>query len=154
VIESILTPYLTALYFTTTNPKSQPARAFNGQIVLARRETYEFLGGHGAIIRNSVDDVHLAWLAERHRVNYAIVRAPRLCHIRLYRGFKGILRGLERQSIRHHLGGSGRGLLSLLTAALAILWLPILIWLLFDRLWVAAAVFALVPFLALRPWYA
>ena len=63
-LEHLLTPYLRALYFAGTNPKSNPAEAFNGQVVLARRETYEFLGGHNAILREAVDDIRLA-LARR-----------------------------------------------------------------------------------------
>ncbi len=152
-LEHILTPYLRALYFAGTNPKSSPAEAFNGQVVLARRETYEFLGGHNAILREAVDDIRLALLAERHRVKYAIAQAPELCQTRMYRGVKGLWRGLERQAVRFHIGNPVRALVSLLAAAIALSWLPLLAWLLLDRQWIAAASFAFVPLVCLRYWY-
>lgn len=153
IVEQILTPYLQALYFAGTNPKSNPAEAFNGQVVLARRETYEFLGGHGAILREAVDDIRLAWLAERHRVKYALAQAPELCHVRMYRGTRGLWRGLERQAVRFHIGNPARALVSLLAAGLALLWLPALVWLLLDLHWTAAVCFALVPLVCFRSWY-
>jgi hypothetical protein len=149
----MLTPYLQALYFAGTNPKSNPAEAFNGQVVLARRETYEFLGGHRAILRETVDDIRLAWLAERHRVKYGLARAPELSHTRMYRGAKGIWRGMERQAVRFHLGNPLRAIISLASAVLAGLWLPALLWLAVDRLWIAAACFALLPLICFRSWY-
>jgi glycosyltransferase involved in cell wall biosynthesis len=152
-LEHTLTPYLRALYFAGTNPKSSPAHAFNGQVVLARRETYEFLGGHNAILREAVDDIRLAMLAERHRVKYAIAQAPELCHTRMYRGLRGMWRGLERQAVRFHIGNPLRALVSLLAAAIGLLWLPVLVWLLLDRQWIAAACLALVPTVCLRYWY-
>lgn len=152
-LELLLTPYFQALYFAGTNPKSNPAEAFNGQVVLARRQTYEFLGGHHAILREAVDDIRLALLAERHRVKYAIARAPELCHVSMYRGAGGIWSGLERQAVRFHVGNPLRALVSLLGAGLAALWLPVLVWLLLDRYWVAAVCFALVPLACFRTWY-
>ena len=152
-LEHMLTPYLRALYFAGTNPKSCPAEAFNGQVVLARRETYEFLGGHNAILREAVDDIRLALLAERHRVKYALGRAPALCHTHMYRGASGVWRGLERQAVRFHIGNPVRALMSLLAAAIAALWLPVLVWLIWDRQWIAAGCFAIVPFACLRYWY-
>jgi hypothetical protein len=152
-LEHLLTPYLRALYFAGTNPKSRPAEAFNGQVVLARRETYEFLGGHKAILREAVDDIRLALLAERHRVQYALGRAPQLCHTRMYRGRAGLWHGLERQAVRFHVGNPVRALISLLAAAIAALWLPVLVWLLVDRQWIAVACFGLVPLVCLRYWY-
>jgi hypothetical protein len=152
-LEHMLTPLLHALYFAGTNPKATPAEAFNGQVVVARRETYEFLGGHRAVLRESVDDIHMAFLAERHRVKYALARAHKLSHIRMYRGAAGIWNGFERQAVRHHLGSPARALLSLLTYGVSLLWLPVLAWLVFDRHWIAVAGFALLPFLLLRDWY-
>jgi hypothetical protein len=152
-LEHLLTPYLRALYFAGTNPKWNSADAFNGQVVLARRETYEFLGGHNAILRDPVDDIRLARLAERHRVKYALAQAPELCFIRMYRGARGLMQGLERQAVRCHIGSPLMVLVSLFTAGIAMLWLPALIWLLADSQWIAAACFALVPLVCLRSWY-
>jgi glycosyltransferase involved in cell wall biosynthesis len=152
-LEHMLTPYLRALYFAGTNPRSNPAAAFNGQVVLARRETYEFLGGHNAILREAVDDIRLALLAERHRVKYALGRAPHLCYTRMYHGAAGLWRGLERQAVRFHIGNPVRALISLLATAIATLWLPVLVWLLLEREWIAAACFAIVPLACLRYWY-
>jgi hypothetical protein len=152
-LEHLLIPYLQALYFAGTNPKRNAAEAFNGQVVLARRETYEFLGGHNAILRETVDDIRLAWLAERHRVKYALAQAPELCHIRMYRGARGLWKGLERQAIRYHVGNPMRVLVSLLAAAGAMMWLPTLVWLVLDRHWIAAVCFAFLPLVCLRSWY-
>ncbi len=152
-LEHLLTPYLRALYFAGTNPRSNPAEAFNGQVVLARRETYEFLGGHNAILREAVDDIRLAWLAERHRVKYALAQAPEMCHIRMYRGAGGLMSGLERQAVRGHVGNPLRVLVSLIAAGVALLWLPALVWLLLGQQWIAAACFALVPLICLWNWY-
>ena len=59
-------PYLRALYFAGTNPKSSPAEAFNGPgLCWPGAKTYEFLGGHNAILREAVDDIRLAMLAEQ-----------------------------------------------------------------------------------------
>ncbi len=153
LVEHILAPYLAALYFAGTNPQSRPSAAFSGQVVLARRETYEFLGGHRALIRESVDDVRLAMLAERHRVKYALARAPRLAHVRMYHGAKGIWNGLARQTIRLQIPGPAAGFLALLTALVLAAWAPILAGLLHDQHLAAAAVFALLPIAFLWPWY-
>jgi glycosyltransferase involved in cell wall biosynthesis len=152
-LEHLLTPYLRALYFAGTNPKANPAEAFSGQIVLARRETYQFLGGHNAVLRDAVDDIRMARLFERHRVTYGLAKAPRLCHVRMYRGARGIWSGLERQAVRYHLASPVRAIMGLLAAGVALLWLPVLVGLLYDRLWMDAALFALVPVILLRPWY-
>lgn len=152
-METLLAPYLQALYFAGINPKLSPAEAFNGQVVLARRETYEFLGGHNAILREAVDDIRLAMLAERHRVRFGVVQAPELCFVRMYRGARGIWSGLERQAVRYHVGSPIRALASLFSAAVAILWLPLLIFLLREGQALAAVTAALTPVAGLRSWY-
>ncbi len=154
-LEHVLTPYLHALYFAGTNPKADPAVALIGQLVVARRgkDLRGFLGGHRAVLRESVDDIHLAKLAERHRVKYALAQGHKLSHVRMYHGVGGIWNGLERHAIRYHVGSPARSILSLITFLISLLWLPVLAWLLFDRLWIAAACFGLFPILLLRAWY-
>ncbi len=52
-LEHVLTPYLHALY--SQGPiKADLANAFQRARVVARRETYEFLGGYRAVLRESV----------------------------------------------------------------------------------------------------
>jgi 4,4'-diaponeurosporenoate glycosyltransferase len=152
-LEHMLEPYLAALYFAGTNPKSIPAGAFCGHVVLARRETYEFLGGHRALLRESVDDVRMARLAERHRVAYALARAPRLAHVRMYKGVTGIWSGLERQAIRLQMASPLRAVSPLLTALAGVAWGPVLVWLVLEQNLVAAAGLALLPIALLWPWY-
>ena len=48
--ESSWRPYAVALYFFGLRPRTDPAAAFNGQCVLVRRDAYEFVGGHGALL--------------------------------------------------------------------------------------------------------
>ena len=123
--ESTLSPYAVALYFCGINPRADPASAFNGQCVLVRRSPYEFVGGHKALLRYVCEDVKLAALAERHRLKFAVMRAPRLGRVRIHPG------DFERNARRFTSGNLGRGL-----------------WIAF-----AAAVWAFVPSLFLRPWY-
>jgi Glycosyltransferase like family 2 len=153
IFEHILTPYFQALYFAGTDPKSHRAEVFSGHVVLARRETYEFLGGHRAVMSQASDDVRLAGLADRHRVKYAVARAPQLCHVRLYQGVKGIWKGLERQAIRFQIGSPLRAMVAITTAAAAFLWAPALAWLLWERQHIAAIMLGLLPVVLLWPWY-
>ena len=54
--------------------------------MLFRRNTYEFLGGHAAVIGNIIEDVEFAALAKRHRVRLRVLRAESFGSARMYGG--------------------------------------------------------------------
>jgi glycosyltransferase involved in cell wall biosynthesis len=143
----LMVPYAFSLFFSGTSPRGDPEAAFNGQCVLARRETYEFLGGHAAVYTSQIEDMKLAALADRHRLTYALARTD-LGHVEL-RPWKDFVRNARRFMIVNPRIG-----LQILAAALTwSAWLPALVWLLIDREWIWAAAFFLLPSLLLRIWY-
>jgi hypothetical protein len=152
--EFVLVPFAAALYFCGVNPKSDPTAIFNGQCMLVQRNAYEFVGGHGAVISSVIEDIKLAALAKRHRLKFAIVRAPGLGHGRMQAGMSGIWSGFERNAFRFMLVSPWIGITIILAALSMALWLPVLLWLLLDREWVAAAIFGLLPTILLWNWYA
>jgi glycosyltransferase involved in cell wall biosynthesis len=72
--ENVLVPCAVALYFCGASPSGDATGIFNGQCVLVRREAYDFIGGHTAVITSLIEDVKLAMLARRHRLKFATVR--------------------------------------------------------------------------------
>jgi glycosyltransferase involved in cell wall biosynthesis len=151
--ERVLVPYARALFFCGTSPKRNPDTFFSGQCLLVRREPYMFLGTHGAVVSQLVEDVKLTFLAQRHRLRYEVVRATDLGHARMYNGFSGVWTGIERHAFRFMIVSPWIGITILLAALAVALWLPALIWLTADREFVAAAVFAFLPAVLLRSWY-
>ena len=145
--ESILSPYAVALYFCGINPRADPSAAFNGQCVLVRRDPYEFVGGHKPLLTSVCDDIKMAALAERHRLRFAVVRAPRLGYVRIRP------RDFERNARRFALVGLSKGAPIMLAALAFAMWLPVLAWLLMDQHWLAAAGFFFLPSVFLGPWY-
>jgi len=150
--ERVLLPYARALFFCGANPKANPAAMFNGQCLLVRREAYNFLGGHAA--GQLVEDVKLAMLAQRHRLKIAIASVAGQGHARMYEGYSGICRGIERHAFRFTVVSPWIGISIFVAAVAMTLWLPALVWLAKDRQWIAAVVFALLPAALLRSWYA
>ena len=146
-VESTLSPYGVALYFCGINPRGDPASAFNGQCVLVKRGPYEFVGGHKALLKYVCEDVKLAALAERHRLKFAVMRAPRLGSVRIHPG------DFERNATRFTSGNLRRGLWIAFAAAVWALWLPALGFLILRNQFLAAALWAFVPSLFLGPWY-
>jgi GT2 family glycosyltransferase len=152
--ERVLVPYARALFFCAASPKTNPIAMFNGQCQLVRREAYMFLGGHDAVAAQLVEDVKLATLAQRHRLKIAVAHATGLGHARMYAGYSGIRKGVERHAFRFIVVSPWIGVLILLAALSMALWLPLLAWLVKDRHWLASAVFAILPVVLLRSWYA
>lgn len=151
--EHVLVPYAQALVFCGANPRTQPGALFTGHCLLVLREPYNFLGTHVAVITQLAEDVKLTALAERHRLKLAIARASGLGHRRWYAGLRGIRDGMERHAFRFMLVSPHIGVHILLAALGAALWLPLLAWLSWDGQWGAAVPIAVLPVLALRPWY-
>jgi chlorobactene glucosyltransferase len=151
--ERILIPYAVALFFCGMNPRLNPSGILNGQCLLVRREAYEFIGGHSAILTSMVEDVKLAELAKRHRMKFGVARTDRLGHVRMHAGLRGIWRGFERNAFRFMLVSPGAGIRILIAASLTALWLPALAFLIADRQPLIATAFFLVPAVLLTPWY-
>jgi chlorobactene glucosyltransferase len=149
--EQMLVPCAVAMYFTGVAPGGDATGIFNGQCVLVRREAYDFIGGHAAVITSLTEDVKLAALARRHRLKFATARADRLGHVRFH--LDGLWSGFERNSFRFVMVSPWIGITIFAAASVAALWLPILTWLIIDKQWMFAAGFALLPSLVLGVWY-
>jgi len=148
--EQALVPCAVALYFCGANPAADPGGLFNGQCILARRDAYEFIGGHTAIVSSVVEDVKLAALAARHRMKFAIARTD-LGHVRFHTD--GLWRGFERNAFRFVMIGPGTGLTIVFASAVAALWLPVLAWLALEKQWPVLIAFAMLPSAVLGIWY-
>jgi chlorobactene glucosyltransferase len=142
----LLGPIAMALYFCGANPRRDPAALFNGQCLLVRREAYEFVGGHAAVLTNLCEDLKLVALAQRHRMKVAVARTE-LGHVRINP------QDFERNAHRFTEVSPRIGILILLAALSCALWLGALAWLLIDRQWVAAAACGLLPLLLFVQWY-
>jgi 4,4'-diaponeurosporenoate glycosyltransferase len=153
IAEHALIPYARALAFCGFGCVNVPHALFTGQCLLARLDSYNFIGGHGAVIEHLTEDIKLSMLAERHRLKLAAARAPGLGHARLYEGYAGVRNGIERQAFRFMMVNPAIGIVILGSALLAALWLPTLAWLAWEKQWIGAAALALVPTLLLWPWY-
>jgi GT2 family glycosyltransferase len=151
--ERMLVPVAVALYFCGMNPRADSIAAFNGQCVLVRREPYQFVGGHSAVLTQLIEDVKLAGLAQRHRMKFGLARAAHLGHVRMHAGLDGLRDGFTRNAFRFILVTPWIGARILLAALSMALWLPALVWLCLDKHWVVAAIFALAPSVLLRSWY-
>jgi glycosyltransferase involved in cell wall biosynthesis len=147
--ESILAPFAQALFFCGVSPKQDPTSVFNGQCVLVRRDAYEFIGSHGAVMNTMVDDVKLAALARRHRLNLGTARADHLAHVRLRDPFDSFHRG----AFRFMALNSWMGVMVVIAATFAALWGPVLAWLLWDGERIAGIIFGLMPVIGTMPWY-
>jgi chlorobactene glucosyltransferase len=148
--ENVLVPCAVALYFAGVSPGGDATGLFNGQCVLVRREAYDFIGGHSAVITSVVEDVKLAALARRHRLKFATARSN-LGHVRFHPG--GLWRGFERNAFRFVMVSPWIGITIFAAAFVSALWLPVLIWLAMDHQWAAAIPFALLPSALLGVWY-
>ena len=153
IVEHILTPYAAALFFSGVNPRTDPVAAFNAQCLLVRRQPYEFLGGHGAVLTNLTDDVRFAQLADRHRMKKAMARAGRLGHARLHAGFSGLAQGIRRNAVRFTQVDGKMGVTILATAMLAALWPPVVAWLVWSQQMGGAAAVLFLGLLLLLPWF-
>lgn len=151
--ERVLVPYARALFFCGASPQRNPNLFFSGQCLLVRRDAYIFLGTHGAVVTQLVEDLKLTVLAQRHRLRFAVARASDLGHVRMYAGYSGIRRGIERHAFRFILVSSWIGVSILVAALWLALWLPVLAWLAVDRRFLFAAAFALLPSALLGSWY-
>ena len=158
LFERMLLPYAFALYFCGVNsrrandPKSPEALA-NGQCLLFRRDAYQFAGGHGGVANSVIEDVALAQVLKRHRMNARVLRAENMGAVRMYDGLAAIWNGFQKNSFRFLLVNPWSGFQVVLASILLTSYIPILAWLWMEGQWTAAAVFAVLPSIALWPWY-
>jgi glycosyltransferase involved in cell wall biosynthesis len=145
--ESAIAPYGVALYFCGINPRADPASAFNGQCVLVKRNAYEFVGGHRAVLGYECEDVKMAGLAQRHRLKFATARAPKLGSVHIHPA------DFARNASRFVLARWWRGAWIAITAAAWALWLPELIFLIVRGQMAAAIAWLVVPSVFLGVWY-
>jgi chlorobactene glucosyltransferase len=147
--ERIIAPYLIALFYCGVNPRDNRLAAFNGQCLLARRDAYQFLGGHAAVHNALNEDMRLAVLAQRHRLPSGIVRAAGLGAVR-WRDLGGAVR---RGARRFMIAGSLMGVTILIASLAMAAWIPVDAWLWRDHQYRVATAFAAVPWLLLWGWY-
>ncbi len=145
--DSALSPYGVALYFCGINPRTDSASAFNGQCVLVNRAAYEFIGGHRSVLGYLCEDVKMAELAMRHRMKFAVMRAPRLGRVSIRSA------DFARNAMRFVEVSSWRGACIAFAAALWALWLPMLVVLFARHQFAVAFAWALLPSVLLWPWY-
>jgi cellulose synthase/poly-beta-1,6-N-acetylglucosamine synthase-like glycosyltransferase len=156
--ERVFLPYAFGLYFTGVNaravndPQRREALA-NGQCFLFRRDAYRFLGGHRAVASSVIEDADLARALKRHRMNARVWRAERLARVRMYDSWAAIWRGFEKNSFRFLRANPRGGAVVVAASIVMTSWLPVLAALWWAGLKAEAALFALAPAAAWRPWY-
>ncbi len=156
--ERMLLPYAFALYFcgvnsrNVNNPKSREALA-NGQCLLFLRQAYDFIGTHAAVAGSVIEDVALARILKRHRMNTRVLRAEHLGSVRMYNSFGAIWRGFQKNSFRFLTVNPWSGAQVVLASILLTSYVPVLVWLVLDGHALIAVLFAAVPSLVLMPWY-
>ncbi|MEO8739912.1 MAG: glycosyltransferase [Casimicrobiaceae bacterium] len=75
----------------------RPRRAFaNGQFMLFSRHAYETVGGHAAVKRALLEDLALARLVARNKLNAGVFLAAGLFHCRMYPDWPQFRRGWKR----------------------------------------------------------
>jgi glycosyltransferase involved in cell wall biosynthesis len=156
--ENLLLPYAFGIYFsgvdpTRVNDPLQPEALANGQCLLVRREAYEFIQGHRAVVTSAVEDVALARLFKRHRMKIRVMRAEKLAHARMYESLGAIWRGFEKNSFKFLKLNRRTAFRVVVSATLMTSWLPMLAILIHAGHLTAAVAFFFVPALAWLPWY-
>jgi cellulose synthase/poly-beta-1,6-N-acetylglucosamine synthase-like glycosyltransferase len=157
-VERMLAPYAFALYFCGVNSRKVTATGSsealaNGQCMLFRRDVYEFVGGHGSVVRNVIEDVALAHRIERHRMRAAVLRSESMARVRMDADFRSIWRGFRKNAFRFLVIKPWTGFQVVCASIALSSVLPVLAYLLWEEQWWAAFSFALLPPYLLMPWY-
>jgi len=130
--ERLLMPLLGAVTFACYDPRkiSDPAwpDAIGSGLMVCRRESYEALGGHGAVIRIYDEDSELIRIAKRSGQKVSFLLAPELYTQRHYGTLAKTIRGITRTLVgglktvaRLLLVINGLSFVSLLPVALLVL---------------------------------
>ncbi len=156
--EKLLLPYAFGLYFAGVNPRAvnNPLKSealANGQCLMFRRDAYNFLGGHKAVINSVIEDVALASLVKRHRMKLAVMRAEHLASVRMYDSFGALWRGFEKNSFRFLRVNPKTGALVMLASIVMTSWLPLMALLILTEQWVMATFLFFIPGIAWHGWY-
>ena len=156
--EKLLLPYAFGLYFAGVNPRAvnNPLKSealANGQCLLFRRDAYNFLGGHRAVIGSVIEDVALARGAKRHRMTVAVMRAEHLASVRMYDSFGALWRGFEKNSFRFLRVNPLTGAKVVLCSIVMTSWLPLMVLLILGEHRIAAAFLLFTPAVAWWGWY-
>ena len=77
------------------NPESRVAAA-NGQFMLVRRDAYEKVGGHAAVMDSVLDDVRLAEIFKRRKLGLRFRNAPEAVSARMYRSVGALWEGWRK----------------------------------------------------------
>ena len=153
IAEHLLVPYLAGLYHAGASPLAYGMGHLTGQCLLVRRSSYEFVGGHRAVMEFLSEDIRLGEIALRHRMPVGGVRAGSLGHARLQEGFNGLWDGLPRNAFRlSHLGMFAAPAV-ILAAILTSLSLPLALWMFLAGQTEPAAIALLAPVPCFFPWY-
>lgn len=98
--ERLLVPLFGAVIFAWYDPRkiSDPAwpDAIGSALMVCRRESYEALGGHGAVIRIYDEDSELIRIAKRAGQRVSFLLAPELYTQRHYGTLANTIRGITR----------------------------------------------------------
>lgn len=156
--ERMILPYAFALYFcgvdsAEVNDSAQPTALANGQCLMFKRSAYDFIGGHGSVLKSVIEDVELARVAKKHRLPLTVYRAEHLGSVRMYDGFPAIWRGFTKNAFRFLLVNPGAGFLVVLASVVMTSWLPLAVASFWQRNWVAGALMILLPPVLFKPWY-
>lgn len=156
--EKMILPYAFALYFcgvdaVAVNDAGQASSLANGQCMMFKRTAYDFIGGHGSVMKSVIEDVELARVAKKHRLSLTIYRAEHLGAVRMYDSFPAIVNGFTKNSFRFLLINPGTGFQVVLASIIMTSWLPMLVALIWQQCWTASVLFALLPVVIFKPWY-
>lgn len=104
--ESLSMPFLMGGFLMMVPPHQvpnprHPAFCGIGAFTLVRRSAYEAVGGHAAEPMEAIDDMMLARRVKRAGfVNRVALGGPEL-HLRMYHGFREMIRGLRKNAAAH-----------------------------------------------------
>jgi len=122
-----------------------------GQCILFRTEAYDFTGGHRIVVRNHADDIGIARVIKRHRLQYELVRAEHLGHYSpgpaLWTTYKRTIYDF------FSMNPATVTLQSVVTLILMACWGPAIWYLWYEEEDFAAYVLAGLPVLATLVWY-
>lgn len=144
LLDRALLPVANIIYYASVRPKGDPVTAFRGECILARRNGYEFLGGHGAVLNSLTEDTKLAALALRHRLTLGVVRSGPLGHVE----FRHAISTIRRMGYRLVLLDSATVFVTLTGSLVMLLWSAAALAAGLAGNWTAAAVLIGVPVLA------
>ncbi|MEQ8277014.1 MAG: glycosyltransferase [Deltaproteobacteria bacterium] len=97
-IEKIVMPSIGALIVAQYPPAavadpSSPVAFLNGQVILVRRELYEHIGGHRAVIADVLEDVALGRHLKQAGGKLSVVDGRKIARTRMYDGWRELREG-------------------------------------------------------------